>query len=163
MHLDLKPEPISLIDKFKDAPAIWSESSTFQGVTTRSADTDVCHYSFRIIKYPDEKRFMTKNKQILSPKDREFMHLYRLVYCVDCCIPVYWMCLGENTPVQEAIIKKKPYLVFKCDCCNAKSQGSKLSDIRCVECKNRSGYMKKLLGSEQYVHPVCALSFPNAY
>ena len=92
------------------------------------------------------------------------MQLYRLVYCVDCCIPVYWMCIGENTPVQEIVIKKKPYLVFKCDCCNAKSQGSKqISDIRCVECKNGSGYMKKLLGSDQFVHPVCALSYPNVY
>jgi hypothetical protein len=62
LHLDLKPVPISLIDKFKDAPQIWNESSAFQGITTRSADTEVCHYSFRIMKYPDEKRFMTKNK-----------------------------------------------------------------------------------------------------
>ena len=42
-------------------------------------------------------------------------------------------------------------------------QGSKFLDIRCVECKNGSGFMKKLLGTDQFIHPVCALSYPNVY
>jgi hypothetical protein len=40
------------------------------------------------------------------------MPLYELVYCVDCEIPVYWMCLGENTHVQEITVKRKNYYVF---------------------------------------------------
>jgi hypothetical protein len=82
-----------------DAPKIWKQDSKFQGVSVRSAETEVCHFSFRIVKYPDEKKFVTKNKESLTTKEREFMQLYRLVYCVDCCIPVYWMCLSENTPI----------------------------------------------------------------
>ena len=52
------------------------------------------------MKYPDEKRFMSKNRQALSEKDRDFILYYKLVYCVGCCIPVYWNCLGESVEVQ---------------------------------------------------------------
>lgn len=87
------------------------------------------------------------------------MHLYRLVYCVSCSVPVYWMCLGEDVPVQEVQIRKKKFLVFECDACRS---GTKPS---CEECKNTGGYLQKLGGShsDKFVHPVCALSYPTIY
>lgn len=68
------------------------------------------------------------------------MQLYRLVYCVDCAVPVYWVGLGERQRVERirlnksnrkeiVPIKKKSgnsknnfeeYLVFRCDVCEDK-------------------------------------------
>lgn len=57
--------------------------------------------TFRVQRYPDEKRFATRCQRWLTEKDRELMQLYRLVYCVDCAVPVYWMGLGERTRVER--------------------------------------------------------------
>ena len=58
MKVDLKVEQIDL-KKHLTKKKIWKPDSKFQGVTEESADTEVCQYSFRIMKYPDEERFIS--------------------------------------------------------------------------------------------------------
>ena len=35
--------------------------------------------------------------------------------------------------------------------------------MRCIECKNKGGYMKRILNNESFIHPICAISYPNIY
>jgi hypothetical protein len=117
--------------------------------------------------FPDQKRFQTNNNEQSAVQD--IILYYRLVYCVDCSIPVYWMCLSENTPVQRVSIDKTEYLVFKCDACHLKSTNGATAE--CRECKHSTGYLKKVqpinINDKQidlgHIHPVCAMSFPNVY
>jgi len=83
------------------------------------------------------------------------------------------MCLSETTPVQEITINDRKYLVFQCDVCQAKKQGKLNNEnIKCIECHNHHGYLKKISLSTPkqqnddefgFIHPICALSFPNIY
>ena len=147
---------------------IWDATSQFQGITSDCGETQVCQFSFKIMQFPDQVRFRTHNQQ--QSDFRDFMMLYRLVYCVDCSIPVYWMCLGENIPVQLVSINDQEYLVFHCDACQYKRTNPD-KEVCCKECRHQEGYLKKLAPiniNEQpkefeFVHPVCALSFPNIY
>jgi hypothetical protein len=131
-----KSKPLNLASRIKKV-SIWKQDSHFKGAK-QTADFQICHYSYKLMHFPDERKFLTSNKLKLNLSEydkREFMHLYRLVYCVGCSIPVYWMCLGEDVPVQEVQIKKKKYLVFECDCC--KFSTSFDQEVKtCVECQN---------------------------
>jgi len=53
---------------------IWSPSSQFQGISEKTADNQICHMSFKVMKFPDEKRFLTNNRSRSSTKD--FMLFY---------------------------------------------------------------------------------------
>ena len=100
------------------------------------------------------------------------MLYYQLAYCVDCCIPVYWLCLPESTPVQRVTISGNTYLVFRCDACLHKKANPESEKPSCRECKHSEGYLKKIVPITKsetetiepgFVHPCCALSFPNIY
>lgn len=117
--LQLYPS-IDLIDKLEQSNhVIWTKKSKFQGVWERSEKTLVCHFSFRILNYPDEQRFITKNKYSIDLLKRQFMYLYQLIYCAECACPVYWMCLPENQIIQKIYVRKQnwEYLVYICDVC----------------------------------------------
>jgi len=129
----------------------------------------VCQFTFRVVKFPDETKFRTNNNE--SSSKRDIMLYYQLAYCVDCCVPVYWMCLPESTPVQKVAIKGETYIVFQCEACAYKKAHPDREAPACRECSHSKGYLKKIIpvaqGSEtlsaRFVHPVCALSFPNIY
>lgn len=86
------------------------------------------------------------------------MLLYRLVYCVDCCIPVYWMCLGENVQVQKVKLggqengknsfEPQEFLVFQCEACKEKKEKDSDEKIECCECKQSGGFLKKITFKE---------------
>ena len=143
------------------------------------------------------------------------MQLYRLVYCVGCAVPVYWVGLGERVGVEKIRLWKpaaelamasnkksgakkdgdryEEYLVFKCDVCEEKSRDRRRmakqlhqsgdqdlneqpdeSKYCCIECRQPGGLLRKIsfeegvlvndqIVKEAFVHPVCAMAFPNLY
>lgn len=114
----------------------------------------VCHCSFRVVHYPDEQRFLGSSDQA---SDEEFAQFYHLVYCVDCAVPVYRMCLGDAEKIQSVKIEDTEYWVFRCQRCANDAQ-----DQKCLECGQQAGYMTRCR-DKGWIHPVCALSYPSIY
>ena len=151
-----------MLHKARTTKSIWNEQSPFQGISEKSKSTDVCHFSFKVMQFPDEKRFQSHGKE--KSEFRESMLLYNLVYCVDCQVPVYWVCLPESTPVQQIQVEGATYFVFRCDVCSHNFEGEK--EACCRECNQEGGYLKKINvngDQPQFIHPICAVSFPNIY
>ena len=104
---------------------IHTSDSAFQGIEEYAED-QVCAATFCQVSYPDEVEFVSKGKE---KQEEEFGGMYRLVYCVDCCLPVSRAALSDRTKIEKVTIKEQEYLVFKCKRCQDKAQQQV-----CIEC-----------------------------
>lgn len=145
--------------------SLWNQSSKFQGIEYPSGETEVCQFTFRVANFPMDSR--EKQNTLGEDELTDIKLLYQLVYCVECSVPVYWGCLPDREKVQAISVNEREYFVFKCEVCYFKATGK--DTPHCRECLNEGGYMKKVYSNEEkdlffgFIHPVCALSFPNIY